>query len=296
MKKVTRGIERLIAHILIASANSLPESDALRLGAAMGSFARFLLRRRVRIIYENLRLCGIAYGIAKRRLFAHRVFQHLGVTAIEVLRQRCYTTDDFHRKITADDLDQLEMAAVKGKGVLLLSGHFGNWELLGSFVRNLGYPVDLLVKRQSDERADELMNSMRRAQGVGIIFTDTGMKDLVSAVKSGRFVAVLADQYGGADSETVKFFGLDTSVPSGPAILIQRYGLPFVFGTMRRARNGRHFLTAQAIVDMSRKDRAEVVQIYTSMLEKAIRQSPEMWLWTHRKFKNLTDYSETRNG
>jgi len=254
-----------------------------------------MLKRRVEIIYENLRLCGIAYSIPKRRLFALRVFQHLGATAIEVLRQKRYRAEDINGKIATEDLDKLEIAAKQGKGVLLLSGHFGNWELLGSFVRHLGYPVDLLVKRQSDERADELMNSMRRAQGVGIIYTDTGAKSLITAVKTGRFVAVLADQYGGADSETVKFFGLDTLVPSGPAVLIQRYGIPFVFGTMRRAKNGRHVLTAVSFLDWSGRDRSEIMQAYTSMLEKAIRRSPEMWLWTHRKFKNLTDYKGVRS-
>ncbi|MBU1320631.1 MAG: lysophospholipid acyltransferase family protein [candidate division Zixibacteria bacterium] len=291
MKKVTHGIEHLIARVLVAFANTLSEHGALSLGASLGAIARLLMPSRVAILRENLRLCRISFDDPERqRLFVIRVFQHIGVTILEILRQNSYRRNDFDRKISFDDLEQFNIAARTGKAVLLLSGHFGNWELLGAYARRLGYPVDLLVKRQSDERADDLMNSLRQKQGVGVIYTDTGMRALVDAVRKRRFVAILADQYGGAESETVSFFGLDTLVPSGPAVLIERYSLPFMFGTMRRAKNGLHYLSAQTITNWQGRGRLEILQAYSSMLEDAIRRSPEMWLWTHRKFKNLSNY------
>lgn len=291
MKKVIHGIEHLIARSLVAFANSMSEQGALSLGASVGALARFIIPGRVAVLHENLRLCRISFdNPARQRLFVMRVFQHIGVTLLEILRQNSYRRGDFERKIESDDLEQLRIAARTGKAVLLLSGHYGNWELLGAYVRRLGYPVDLLVKRQSDERSDKLMNLARHKQGVGVIYTDTGMRSLVDAVRNRRFVAILADQYGGAESETVKFFGIDTLVPSGPAVLVERYGLPYVFGTMRRAKNGRHRLSARTFTDSQGRGRLEILQSYTSMLENAIRRSPEMWLWTHRKFKNLSKY------
>jgi KDO2-lipid IV(A) lauroyltransferase len=294
MKKVIRGIEYLVVRLIAAYVNSLPEQEALRFGATLGATACRLMRRRVSVLHENLKLCRIAFdSSAIRRLFAIRCFQHVGISAIEILRQKTYRSADFESKVTFENMGLLETAHKRGKGAILMSGHIGNWELLGSFVAREGYPTDLLVKRQSNQSVDELINSFRLNQGVGIIYTDTGSRDLIGAIRKGGFVAILADQYGGADSETVRFFGNDVLVPTGPAALIQKYDLPLVFGMLRRAKDGHHYGACRLVDGLSDRDRKAIVQEYTSLLEEAIRECPEMWLWTHRKFKNLSDYEGT---
>ena len=294
MKKVIRGIEFFAAKVLTAYANSLPECNALRFGAGLGALARRLLRNRAKVVRENLRLCGVAFDtVSKARLFELRCFQHIGVTIVEVIRQRSYRRSDVSSKVTMEKREHLEEAARLKRGAILMSGHIGNWELLGAYVRNLGYPVHLLAKRQSNREIDILLNSFRMAQRVGVIYTDTGSRALVKAVRNGGFVAILADQYGGADSETVRFFGNEVLVPTGPAALILKYKLPLLFGASRRAKDGRHFVKIELLTDWKGYDRRAVVQRYTDLLERAVRQSPEMWLWTHRKFKNLTSYRGT---
>ena len=294
MKKVTDGIEYFAVRLLTAYSGSLSEHGALRFGASLGGFARRLLRSRVKVVLENIRLCGVSFGSRRKlKLFVTRCFQHIGVTAIEILRQKSYRDSDFEKKIVCEDKKYLEEAYRLKRGAVLMSGHFGNWELMGTYIRHLGYPVDLLVKRQSNRRLDEFINSFRTAQGVGIIYTDIGMRALVEAVRKGRFVAILADQYGGAESEPAKLFGKDILVPTGPAALIQKYNSTLIFGASRRAKNGRHKLTIEMINKWDGYSRSQIVQKYTELLENAIRISPEMWLWTHRKFKNLTDYCGT---
>jgi KDO2-lipid IV(A) lauroyltransferase len=294
MKKVIRGIELFAVKLLTAYANSLPESNALRLGAGLGALARRLLSSRANVVRENLQLCGVAFDtVPKARLFELRCFQHIGITIVEVVRQRSYRRSDIWSKVTMEKREHLEDAARLKKGAILMSGHIGNWELLGAYVRNLSYPVHLLVKRQSNREVDTLLNSLRMAQTVGVIYTDTGSRALVKAIRNGGFVAILADQYGGADSETVQFFGNEVLVPTGPAALILKYKLPLVFGALRRARNGRHFIRIELLTEWEGYDRKAVVQRYTDLLEEAVRRSPEMWLWTHRKFKNLTSYRGT---
>jgi len=294
MKKVIRGIEFCVVKLLTAYANSLPECNALRFGAGLGAFARRLLRNRAKVVRENLLLCGVAFDSAPRaRLFELRCFQHIGVTIVEVIRQRYYRRSDVRSKVTMEKRERLEKAAGMKRGAILMSGHIGNWELLGAYVRNLGYPIHLLVKRQSNREVDTLLNTLRMAQRVGIIYTDTGSRALVKAVRSGAFVAILADQYGGMESETVRFFGNEVLVPTGPAALILKYKLPLLFGALRRAKNGRHFIGIELLTEWEGYDRKAVVQRYTDLLEEAVRRSPEMWLWTHRKFKNLIDYRGT---
>lgn len=294
MKKVIRGIEFFAARLLTAYANSLPEHVALRFGATLGAIARRLVGNRAMVARENARLCGVAFGSnARMNMFVLRCFQHIGVTVIEVLRQGSYRPSDFETKISVENPELLKRVMKLGRGAVLMSGHFGNWELLAALVRNLGYPVDLLVKRQSNRRVDELLNGFRKSQGLGIIHTDTGSRDLLRAVRGGGFVAILADQYGGAEAETAAFFGNDVLVPTGPAVLIQKYNLPLVFGVLRRAKNGKHHLKIKVLDDLSDLDRRAIVQRYTTLLEDSVRSAPEMWLWTHRKFKNLTDYGGT---
>lgn len=294
MKKVIRGIEYLVVRLIAAYVNSLSEQEALRFGATLGATACRLMRRRVSVLYENLRLCRIAFDSpAIRRLFALRCFQHIGVSTVEILRQKTYRSADIESKVTLENKDLLKAAHKRGRGAVLMSGHIGNWELLGSFVAHEGYPTDLLVKRQSNQSVDGLINSFRMNQGLGIIYTDTGSRDLIGTIRKGGFVAILADQYGGADSETVRFFGNDVLVPTGPAALIKKYDIPLLFGWLRRAKDGHHYGTCRLVDDLSGRDRKAIVQEYTSLLEEAIRECPEMWLWTHRKFKNLSEYKGT---
>lgn len=294
MKKVIRGIELGAVKFLTAYANSLPECNALRFGAGLGAIARRLLSNRAKVVRENLRLCGVTFDtVRKATLFELRCFQHIGITIVELLRQKSYRRSDIRSKVTMEKREHLEEAACLKRGAILMSGHFGNWELLGAYVRNLGYPVHLLVKRQGNREVDTLLNSLRMAQRVGVIYTDTGSRALLKAVRNGGFVAILADQYGGAESETVRFFGNEVLVPTGPAALILKYNLPLLFGALRRAKNGRHFVKIELLTDWEGYDRRAVVQRYTDLLEKAVRLSPEMWLWTHRKFKNLTNYRGT---
>jgi KDO2-lipid IV(A) lauroyltransferase len=215
------------------------------------------------------------------------------VTAIELLRERSYSKRDYLAKLEYVNEPPFCKVVDIGKGCLLMSGHYGNWELLGTYVSNRGFPVDLLVKRQSNREVDDYLNSIRRSQGVGIIYTDSGSRALLQSIRNGRFVAILADQYGGADSVKVTFFGADVMVPTGPAVLLQKYGIPMIFGTAWRAKTGKHYLKTGLYTDFAGMSRTEIVQMYTKLLEEAVREHPEMWLWTHRRFKNITDYSGT---
>ncbi len=295
MKKAIRGIEYLFVLILTAFVNSLGEREALRFGASLGVFLRRLLPYRSYVVTENLRICGLYQSDPRRLdLFVIRCFQHLGVTAVELLRQKSYSEADIRSKVVFDKHEHLRSAAALGRGVLLLSAHIGNWELSGSYMSRIGYPVDLLVKRQNNQRVDKLINSFRDSQGVGVIYTDTGLKSLITAFRNKRFVAILADQYGRAESEPAILFGRETMVPAGPAVLIEKYDLPMVFGFLRRAKNGRHYLHTRLVTDWDGMSRNRIVQIYADLTERAIRIAPEMWLWTHRKFKNLTDYKRSR--
>ncbi len=294
MKKAIRGIEYFAVRLLAALANSLSEKSALMLGASFGNAVfRFAARRR-RVVRTNIRICGLEFQDAgSKNLFVRRCFQHIGVTAVEILRERSYSKDDYLSKLECTNEPPFRAVADSGKGCLLMSGHFGNWELIGTYVGKLDFPVDLLVKRQSNREVDNYLNDIRRSQGVGIIYTDSGARELLQSIRNGRFVAILADQYGGADSVEVSFFGVNVMVPTGPAVLLQKYDIPLIFGTAKRSRTGKHYLKTELHTDFAGMSRTEIVQFYTSLLEKAVRNHPEMWLWTHRRFKNVTDYSGT---
>jgi KDO2-lipid IV(A) lauroyltransferase len=293
MKKAIHGIEYCLIRLLAAWVNALPDTCALRLGATIGALARRMLPKRVAVIRENLRICGLQSGHdSDNERFIDRCFAHIGVTAVEALRE--YSKAELKRKISPDMSSVLESARQLGNGGLLMSAHFGNWELLASYVSGLGYPVGVLVKRQSNPLVDRFICSLRRHHGVKVIYTDTGMRELIESVRKNSFIAVLADQYGGADAESVRFFGVETLVPSGPAALVLKYKLPLMIGFMCRAKDGSNRIDFSVKTDWEGCDRHDVAQHYTTKLEEAVRKSPEMWLWTHRKFKNVSSYGGGR--
>ena len=195
-----------------------------------------------------------------------------------------------------EGIEHLEQALAEGKGVVVFTGHFGNWELMGAVVASLGYPVDAVARKQNSSGADEFMAEVRRQYGLRIHERGFSLRAAFRALKQGRMLALLADQDARGRGWFVDFFNQPSSTFSGPVQLAQRLGAPIVPAFfVRTDRPGYRLVFCpprQVAPDASIEEMQNQLQELTTTLEDTIRQYPEQWFWIHRRWKTKPPSAE----
>jgi KDO2-lipid IV(A) lauroyltransferase len=258
-------------------------------GAAMGWLLYAVLRVTRGTTLRNL---AIAFGElpeAERSRLAGASYRFFGGLIWEFLSLPRIPPDRMDEFVALEGLETLRQALAEGRGVILVSGHLGNWELMPAALARAGLPVSMYVGGQRNALVDGAMNAIRRALGSRTIGRDN-LRGLLRALKERHVVALLADQYEMAKRWFVAFFGQPVSVVSGPAQLLRRSGAALVFGACvregpfrYRARFKRLALPPQAADE--ERDVLNISQLIFDELEAAVRRNPEQYFWMHRRFR-----------
>lgn len=272
-------------------ARALPSRLSRTAGAIVGRCVQLLWRRRRLIAEDNLRHAFPEWAQDRVQTVTASVFRHFGRTTFEILRIGQSTGRELLSLVDSDSAPQFEKLSSGGKGAILISAHFGNWELLAGWIRATGYPLDVVVKPMRNPLADEFYNARRRDLDVGIIHTQVATRGIIGALRQNRLVAILADQYAGEEGVQVEFFGRKVSTPRGPAVLALKFGCPIQTGVMIRLPNGRFKVEIDPPINYEPTGREEedviaITQAFTANLENHIRRMPDQWLWTHRRWRD----------
>jgi KDO2-lipid IV(A) lauroyltransferase len=189
----------------------------------------------------------------------------------------------------------------RGKGVILLSGHFGNWELL-AYSAGLfsGLPALIIVKPQKNKVADDLLNSYRMQRGNSVISMYNAAFTIFKQLKKGGVVALLADQSATKDKDIyIDFFGIPAATYESPAELALKLDVPIVMGFAVRQSDGTYSVDLQEIkhddLEHNKEGIEELTRRHVSALENAIRANPNHWAWQHRKWKHTDQFMERMN-
>ncbi len=180
---------------------------------------------------------------------------------------------------------------------ILVTGHFGNWELFGAALAHEGIPIGAVVARQTNKMVDKLINSIRKRCGIEIIYQSESAFGIIKALKSGRQIALLSDQDARERGVVVKFFGKEASTPKGPALIALKTGVPIVFCLITRESGGMNH-TAKFFKPIYPPESTKSIDdtVYqltariTKMLENAVEKEPEQYFWMHRRFKSTLGY------
>lgn len=201
---------------------------------------------------------------------------------------------DFENIIRLTNPELISKKVAYKKGLILLSAHYGNWELTAYAVSLLcGYPFNIVIKRQSNLKLDKQINYIRSYGGNKMIEMRE-VKEMLKCLSRGEILAMLGDQSSPEHNVRVRFFGYDVPFFEGVAALALRSGAPILFGVSRRRKDYIYEVELEEIKTLSgvsiEENVRHIIQQYASRLEFYIRENPSLWLWFHRRFKTLISY------
>jgi KDO2-lipid IV(A) lauroyltransferase len=288
-----------ISHLLEYSAltggaallRTLPHGAALKVGAALGSFAFKVVRVRRAVAESNASAAlGCAGDDPALGKTIEGCYKNLGMSLVELTRLPVEGRRGLERLVSVEGLEHFDRALCNGKGAVLATGHFGNWELMGAALAQRGYPMNFLVGHQTNRMVDAMLNSIRAGFGIGIVKHGAHIRKVLRLLERNQFVAMLCDHDAGSKGLMIRFFDMPASSAFGPAVFSLRSGAPIIMGFILRDSGGGHHVElsppVQVRTDLPPADAVvEATQRMANVIEEYIRRRPDHWYWVHRRWK-----------
>jgi len=291
-KRLKRSMRYGLLRAVLALVQWLPLRWAQGLGRALGTAAFHLAGGERRKALASLQLAYPEMGAAQRLDLARRTFQHLGTVALEVavaprLGDRFAALVD----CSGDALAAFRRGLERGRGVVVVGAHLGNWELQAWAVARAGIPLHAVGKENVDPRLTRLMDRFRARGGVRNIWRGQpgAAVALLKALRRGEALAMLIDQDTNVQSVFVPFFGHPAATPRAAADLVLRAGAAACVCLVHRRPDSTYRATSEEVPVPStgdaERDAVELTARFTARIEAAIRAHPEQWVWMHQRWK-----------
>ena len=288
-------LNQLVTFILIGLgkiSSKLSIRGRNRLGKLLGDILRNADRKRCIITRDNLKAAFPGESNQWIEQIVIGSYRNLGITLAELLAFESLSENDFYHYIKYENIELIHNAYNRGRGVLLMSGHFGNWELIaytaGLFTK---IPILIVVKPQSNELADEFLNKYRTQGGNSVISMYNAAIRMVKTLRSGGIIALLADQSATMDKDIfVDFFGRAAATFEAPADLALRLNIPIIMGFAVRQEDCTYKVKLTEIfhddLEFNKEGIIELTRRHVKALEDAISEHPDHWAWQHRRWKH----------
>ncbi|MFQ6618774.1 MAG: lysophospholipid acyltransferase family protein [Fidelibacterota bacterium] len=293
MKELKHFIEYLLLYSLGLLVRSIPLATAVNLGEKIGTFIykNFPVRRSVTLI--NLKNAFPEKSRQEVELIALKTYQNFTKLAVEFLRLTDLKKKTIKSILKFTGLENLTAHKAKKSGGLLLTAHFGNWELAGASLALLGFPLHVIAGTQRNKLVERLIEKYRRKVGLKTIHVKDSVKNTLRALKNGNLVGILGDQDAGKYGISVNFFGIPSSTPRGPAVFAIKMGVPVYTLFTIRMNKGKHRVIIEPfktddLQPLNEKNIREFLLRYNKRLENYIYQYPDHWFWPHRRWKSTT--------
>ena len=288
IKKIKYFIEYYSLACFAALFRSFPIRLSRFKARCLADFAYYVLGIRKKVVLGNLSAAFPEKSVSELKTIGRNVYRQFATTMMELLYFPRWKKEDLDKMVSINGKEVLDEARKGGKGAVLVTGHFGNWELLGASLAG-DYPMNYVIGRQKNTRVDDLLNSFRTGKGIKLIPLKVALRGVMQALKKGEFLAILSDQDAHELGTFVNFFGRPASTPKGPAIFALRAGCPLIFGSIVRF-DGKFKANFEVVpkpqpTGDEEKDIQAYTQAYTIILEGYCRKYPDHWFWLHRRWK-----------
>ena len=289
--ELLRMIYRLI-HTVVLLLSYIPFPVSQFLGKMLGTVFAMIPLGRTTISLDNIRKSfGDFMGKAELKKLNRRVLIHFAQMLFEMPHIMRLSSENLSKYVVFDHKENLLEAIKKQRGAFILTGHFGNWELMSAATALLFKNTAVVVRPGDFRPLDKLMNGLRSRFGTEIISKQRAMRKVMAAIKEKKLVGVLLDQnvdwYEGV---FVKFLGRWACTNKGLALMALKTGTPVVPVFSVRQRDGRYRIIFGKEVKLLKtgdktKDVEENTALFTNIIERYIRRYPDHWFWFHRRWK-----------
>jgi KDO2-lipid IV(A) lauroyltransferase len=295
-----RTLKSFAEYVLFIPVNRLARAlsyrGAGRLGSALGGFVWRFAGYRRSISLDNLSRAFPGKSDGEIRTIALGAYRGYGRALMEMLWSGGATEAELRKTMSLENPEVPLGALARGKGLILLSGHFGAWEfVVSSMPLLLGRPVIAIAQSQRNRFIDAVITANRNRFGSGTITMHQSVREVMRLLREGKIIGMLGDQSGPKESLFIEFFGRPAATHRGAAAFSLKYDAPIVMfffirqadGTYRTVyeevdRTGLEGTPEEKIVELTRR--------HTAILERRIREHPDHWLWMHKRWKHSQFY------
>ena len=281
----------VIAKSLSQLACWMSPGAAVWVGERLGSLAYWVQPKRRRIGLNNVRAAFDGrYTLAQADRIVRAYFRNLGAGLMELLRLPAMDRAYLERYISIEGFHHIEQAVASGRPVMLLTGHYGNWELCSIAAALKGRPIMALARAQRNmPRLYQLLVSYRESKGCRVIHKGGAMRHMIAALSRGELVGIVGDQVS-RQGIFVNFFGRPALFATGPFAMAHKTHALIIPAFIHRIRGPSHRILIGPPIELPHSASEEEavhlgLKLFAKTLTHHIEDDPTQWLWLHKKWK-----------
>ena len=265
-------------------------------GEGLGSFAFTVIRYRRNVTLDNLAKAFPETPRGEILRIARGAYRNYGIALVEMMWTAGASEEELWRILRPVNKEIATEAFRRNKGLILLSGHYGSWELIVTSLRlHLGLPTHVIVQHQRNGRIDRLIDADRKRYDTVTIPMGPSVREVLKTLHDHEMVAMLGDQSGPKEAVFVDFFGRPSATHRGAAVFSLKTGAPIVMFFFIRQSDRTYTVEFEEVdrsglTGYSEENVLELTRRHTAILEKYIRMRPDHWLWMHRRWKHTEFY------
>jgi len=270
----------------------IPPAISLWIGRVAGLCSYHLHPKRKRIAYANLKA---AFSGKKSpgqiKAILRKTYKNSGQSIMETLSIPRIDKEYLKRRVRLEGRKNFDVAEARGKGIIFLSSHFGNWEILGLKSAQEGYPVYILARPQRIQIFNDILTEYREKLGCKVISRGMSFREIIRALKDNNIVGILSDQDVGKAGVFIDLFGRPASHPVGAVRLARDTDAAIVPAFIVRENGAKHFITLKEHFTVPKTDDRDAdikkgIETYIRILEPYIERYPDQWMWVYTRWKS----------
>lgn len=298
MKTISDYFVYLLVRVFVCVIQSLDLKTGHAVARGLARFFTDIVPVRRRLLHENLQIAFPEKTPGERHELIRIMWEHLFLMGVEIVLSRRKIRDlNWTKHIHLEGVSPLMSLLHQDRPVILLTGHFGNFEMGGFSLGVLTYPSNSVARTLDNPFLNRFIKDFRESTGQYLISKNGGYKDILTVLENKGLMAFLADQYAGPKGCMIDFFGRPASTYKAIALLSLQYRAPIVVCySLRQTDSEGRFLPMQFIMHVTGVldpvelppeicNVKDITQWYTKKLEEGIRRHPEQYWWLHRRWK-----------
>jgi Kdo2-lipid IVA lauroyltransferase/acyltransferase len=290
LKEIRNFFFYILVQILRFIVFFIPWKAGSKAGEALGLLVYCLAKKETAKVHKNLDMVfGGKMNAAEKEKFVKENFKNYGIGLFEFMKATLWKpekTASLVKEVTG--FEHYENAKKQGRGVLSITAHYSNWEIIPVYIATHGMKVGVIGKRLFDDRLDRLLNASRVKAGITVFDRENISKTMIKELKCGLALGILVDQDTRVESVIAPFLGHDAKTPVIPARLAKKFGFLILTLFLVRRPDGYYKLIINKPYDLTGKEsELDIARMYNNDISRIIMEDPVQWAWVHERWKSV---------